>query len=146
MSVAAHRRTWWLGPEVEGQLRLTRPLTAIVRLPPKSVAPILGAGVQHVFLTEDFKAWGWLGELCRKWHGPITIGCWARDTERLELINRLPYRHRVRVMLRFFVEQLDALDGLQPTDEVSVGAPYDLLTFVAGHGVRTRPQDYEDDR
>lgn len=142
----AHEKDWWLGPEVEGQIAHTRALTAIVRRPPKHRADLLNAGIEHLFLTEDFDAWDWLEDFACLFHGTMAIGVHHYDIDRLSRVNQLSCRRRLRVLLRYFSDAPNTLGMLYAHDEVSVGEPFNLMTFPVPAGVRTFPDQYKDDR
>lgn len=136
----------WYGREVEGRLKSTRLETAFVteRMTFDEMAEFAKVAPAHLFITEEFTDWEWFARSLLPVHdGPITIGVEATDCERLREIKIATWSHRVRVMLRFWGPA--TLDLLGRDDEVSVGKPFDLLTFRAGDGVRTVPGEYGDD-
>lgn len=141
----AHSKAYWVGPEVEGVLRATALRTVIIRRGEGPIAGVLALQPAHIFLCEDFNDWVWFSKLMRKFTGPVSVGCSATpNPERFRQINASPYRSRMRVLLRYWGPSAP-LDLLLPTDEITVGAPYDLMTLPACTGVRTRPSDYEVD-
>lgn len=103
--------------------------------------------IEQVFLTEAFFDWEWLTVILFRWaaeHRPklkVTIGRHARDMDEFML---LPFRDKLKVIVRF----LDCpwMAELGASDEVSVGVPYDLMTFRVCEGVQTVPNDYKNDR
>lgn len=141
---AVHAHPYWFGPEVEGYLRLLRPYTVVLRSPcVADIGPILDRSPRHAFLTETFSDWDWLAHFCKQFTGPITAGVDATDRDRLVAIKRLPYTSRISVMLRYWGPPTFLL--LDPKDQVSVGAPFQLATFRMLDGHISRPEDYEQD-
>lgn len=141
---SVEEKGYWFGPEVEGVLKAARPFTAIIRRPPEDPRLVLshqGRKTEHVFLTEEFDAWEWLESFLGVFDGPVTVGCHAKDVERLRTIKSVG--PRLRVIARYWSSQV--ADLLSPEDEISVGEPFDLIIFQVGNGVRTTPEEYEED-
>jgi hypothetical protein len=104
---------------------------------------MMSGRVRHVFLTENFTDWAWAQEhIMSSTKGHITIGVNAEDVE-----DRLawPIIWRCRLMVRANM-QAPWMDKLRTVDQVTVGEPYSLVTWVVGDGVRSTPSDYKMDR
>lgn len=154
-----HARIWY-GPEVEGKRHLLT-WTAFISAPlqPEELGKLAReildeCKVRHVFLTELFDDWKWFSmcllPLC-DFGGrriPITVGRWASDGGRsIEGFFEQTFfpPARAELMVRAH-ERFRWLDLLRPTDQISVGRPYDLVAWTVGEGYRTSPEDYLKDK
>lgn len=104
--------------------------------------------VQHIFLTELFGDWDWFsGFLLVIIDGlPVTVARWGvgGGLSIEEVFARPEVAARVSLMVRAD-DRARWVALLRPGDQVSVGLPYDLLTFSVRDGVRTTPDQYKDD-
>lgn len=136
----------WFGREVEGEMsRYPRaPMTAFVagELDDAQVARVLSEA-QHLFLVETFSAWVWFERtFIPRYPYPITVGR-VGDAYAIREVLALPFAGRLRIIARVF----DApwIELLRDEDELSVGVPYRLRTFLVRDGVQTMPSDYVQD-
>lgn len=134
----------WFGVEVEGSRSGLGTAFIAGELSALEVARLRSVPVQQWFFTEAFDAWTWyLTTLDSFRPGLVTAGIMAEDAEEF-----LKLRDRILKHVRVIVRVFDApwADGLRATDQVSVGVPYNMLTFEAQAGVSTKPFQYEKDR
>lgn len=97
-----------------------------------------------VFFTETFTAWEWAAKAVLPHASIVCAGCYAGELpQMLELRKRFPF-HRIELLVRLF--NLPQLLELRPSDQVCVGVPYDLRTFLVSDGYRTVPDNYRDDK
>lgn len=128
-----------IGPEVEGYLKHSGPTTLVVRLP---VAVEILDRVEHIFLHEEFDSWDWLREALHRKRVPVTAAVDLTARHKTAFLRR--EWPEIRLMLRVWMDC--PFEELAPSDEISIGTPFNLLTFKVGDGVRTVPSDYEGDR
>lgn len=129
---------WWHGIEVEG-CHAGRPVAVIAEaLGHDESAKAVQWIHDHnavVFIADSFNAWDWLRVLLRSTEVPVCVGRMLDD------IDTVPedIRAATSLVVRVFDPRLRTLrDG----DQVCVGVPFDLETFVVGAGVKTKPADY----
>lgn len=147
-AVVRDLRRLWYGVEAEGPWR--GKASAIIAAPPsadeyKELLKGLHSGdVEVVFFTETFEDRLWLErcvpDLCQ--HALLV---WGRCVDQLGAYFACsdPVREHVRVMVRLF----DApwIERLSPQDMISVGEPYNMITFTVADAVRSVPEDYQSD-
>lgn len=134
---------WWKGVEAEGAAKGRRALIANSSFPLEELHD-----VEHVFLTERFEAWSWLEAHAASFtRYSVTKGCFLPQVVsvryRVADLEEKTGLH-VTLMLRVPVE-LMKLAVLREDDEVSLGQPFNLITFRCGDGVPSHPEDYADD-
>jgi hypothetical protein len=138
----------WRGPEVEGPMAPWRVQTAMISSP---VAPAVleVARVGHVFVRDTLRDWAWFRDTLAPWlelhRMPCTIECDATNKEDVLAATTAASLVRGAVVVARLRAHDSVLDLLRPDDLVSVGAPYNIVTFRVGSGWRTRPQDYLED-
>lgn len=154
--IGVDRAAVWYGREVEGQLAKGEPVPTVFidAVPhPNQFREIVGRlewkELHHIFLTENFSDWDWFADnvlpvldsqpeqLYR-----ITIGT---APERLPFLLGLDFIHRCTLMVRVDMKA-DWIHKLRPQDQITVGVPYKLTTWLVSDGVRTEPDDYLDDK
>jgi len=149
--IGVTKRALWYGLEVEGPQCLGRPTAFLDAWPgPDDLRDILGridwAEVTHIFLTENFEAFDQFEEAllsaCVGGQVAITIGTFPHRVERL--LN-LYWIRSARLMVRANMEAR-WIRMLRKDDQVSVGLPYDLVTWSVDSGVRSVPEDYAGDK
>jgi len=137
----------WFGPEIEGALATARPHTVFLTAAVDAVQlerALVEEAVEHVFLTEAFNDWVWLeAVLPQLLPRPITVARLG-DTRAVRTVLALPYSDHLQLIVRAMPTPWALL--LRPTDQVSVGVSYNLLTFPVSAAVRSVPKDYESDR
>jgi len=152
-SIGTGKTLLWYGPEVEGKKSRTRDMTAFVDgalsfdLLEELLTAVALSKVVHVFLTERFADWAWfeaclLPHLQRRSHVALTV---ARNAEDVEAALSLSYAGRFHIMARANMSAA-WMSKLRPSDQVSVGEPYSLTTWVVRDGFVTVPDDYKDDK
>jgi len=133
----------WFGPEVEG-VHLGLPTAFIAgRLSQAEVLTLLSSGVRQWFFTEMFTSWAWyMAELRPYAPGLVTAAVLSiKAPEILALRQRL--LPEIKVVVRVFNAPWAQLLG--PGDQVSVGEPYHMVTFLRSAGVPTTPDQYVKD-
>lgn len=151
-SVGVGKAAVWYGREVEGSLACSTTPTAFIdkALTADQMrdldAKLVWREVSHVFLTEGFSDWDWFADrllpACDASNVVITVA--TMSGPRVEWLLGLDFSAKIRLMVR---ASFDApwVSKLRPGDQVSVGVPYDMLTWEVEDGVRSKPADYEGD-
>jgi len=149
--VGVGRAAVWYGVEVEGKHALGAPTAFIDRWPMESdLIDLLGRlrwrEVTHVFLTENFVDFASFAEeilpCCLSERAKVTI---ATMPDRVLGLLNLSWVAAASLMVR---ATMDAgwVRRLRAGDQVTVGVPYDLVTWTVEDGVITVPADYLGDK
>jgi hypothetical protein len=136
----------FLGDEVEGKVCLGL-RTAIIRreLSLAEWQAVVEQEPEHLFLTEQFEAWEWAAEEIVPWARSKDIQVTAgRTAEQVDAFFLLPVAEKVRLMVRVWGCKWHA--QLRPTDEISIGEPYHMITVPVSQGQVTVPADYANDK
>lgn len=140
----------WFGPEIEGALAQHSPMTAFItgELEAHLVVGITtSTAVRQIFLTEKFEAWAWYQDvllpLARMKGWRVTVG---RYVEQLSSFFALPANVRETMVLMVRIFNAPWLSKLRPCDEISLGEPFNLVSFRVGDGVATVPSQYDKDQ
>jgi hypothetical protein len=136
----------FFGIEVEGKYRGLR--TAFVRrgLAAADFQKLLDGlcDCDQVFLTESFFAWEWLEkELLPSLHQKLMVTIARHACDVPDFFSR-KVSERIRLMVRYL--DVPWYRRLRMDDEVTLGVPYNLVTFAVDQGVITIAHDYEKDR
>lgn len=102
----------------------------------------------QVFFTESFDAWDWYRRVLYPAikHLPMVAGV-LPGTLPAMAVNRLAHTEMRQIRFILRVWGLDRhLQHLEPSDEISIGAPYNMVTWPLEKGVRSIPKQYEQDK
>lgn len=137
----------WFGVEVEGPRVGTFTAFVTDALNARDLHVLRVSGVEHVFLTESFEAWGWFAVDLLPAIGdvPVTVARDVRtvhDEAKLLALLSSEVAARLSVVVRVVAPWLARL---RPSDMVSLGVPYSLTTWRVSDGVVTQPHQYLDD-
>ena len=139
-----HDARLWFGVEVEGTRCGMNTAFIADELQGTEVVRLRSSRVEQWFFTETFRSWSWyLTHLDAPRPALVTAGVMAQDAAEFLKFRDSMLKH-VRVIVRVFDAPWSVL--LKSTDQVSVGIPYDMVTFGSQAGMLTKPYHYEKDR
>lgn len=141
--------SYWCGIEVEGREK-GKP-TVFIAEKVEDIEELiiqLVAYAEQIFFTETFSDWVWYAEKVFPRIAyralPVFISVLPQNVEGVLYQRRTwsAYKH-ASLLVRVFGASW--LNRLEPHDQISVGVPYDLVTFTIDQGVVTKPHEYEED-
>lgn len=102
----------------------------------------------QLFITESFDAWDWYCKVLHPVvkHLGVVVGVLPSTLPAMAMMRlaRVELRH-FRFILRIWgVDSF--LQQLEPSDQVSLGAPYNMITWTIEQGTRSIPKQYELDK
>lgn len=143
---------YWCGVEVEGYARGMKTVFLADKIEKEDEFETFISHVvsyaDQVFITETFSAWIWYSEkvfpriayLAR----PLFISVLPQNVDGVEYQRAtFPAFRNAHLIVRIFGAQW--MKKMRTQDQISIGVPYDLVTYEVVRGVATLPQDYEED-
>lgn len=135
-------RAHWVGPEVEGDLAITRAQTLFIASGSAEALAAIST-VRHVFFTEDFHDWLWAETALPVLRARAALVTIARHPGAVDEFLAQAFAAEWRMVVRLSAPWVDRL---RPQDAVSVGVMYRLVTFAVRDGYQTYPNEYLGDQ